>query len=219
MKKQTNAQSLEIANLAATYLIEGTAESFQSAKHKAARALGYESTKNLPSNVDLQRALAENLSLFEGDDWRSRIRAMRREALRAINFFSPLDAYLVGSALYGTATAFSAVTLHIYCDDFEQVVWKLRDANITFRVTASLMKSDLKGGSRSTQEFPALELVMNDLDFDIVVFPLSFLFNQVPSPLDGKPFERADANKLRELIDTETTLFSKYLLDTPEQGS
>lgn len=217
MKKQTNSQILEIANLAASYLIEGAVDSFQSAKQKAARALGLTTTKSLPSNVDLQRALAENLALFEGDEWRARVRAMRTEALRAMSFFSPLDVHLVGNALYGTATAFSAITLHIYCDDFEQIVWRLRDANISFRVTVNVLKTDNRTNSKSTQEFPAIELVMNDFDFDIVVFPLAFLFNAACSPLDGKPFQRGDASKVQELIDKDITLFGKYLLDAREQ--
>ncbi len=219
MKKQTNAQILELANLAASYLIEGGADSFQSAKQKAARAMGLASTKSLPTNIDLQRALAENLSLFEGDDWRARVQAMRNEALEAMAFFSPLDVHLVGSALYGTATAYSAVTLHIYCDDFEQVVWRLRDANISFRVTVNLLRTDHKASSKSAQEFPAIELVMNDFDFDIVVFPLNFLFNSACSPLDGKPFQRADANKVKELLDDDIILFGKYLLDASEQST
>lgn len=205
---------LEIAHLAATYLIEGMADNFQAAKRKAARSLGLGSNRNAPSNIDVQLALAENLSLLEGKDWHARVRSMREEALRAMDFFSAFDAHLVGSALYGTATEHSQITLHLYTDEFEQAVWRLRDAKIKCYLTATILKSR----GNSSQEFPTLELTMSGFDFEIVVFPLSFRFNPPASPLDGKPYLRADAKKLRNLLDSNAVLFGKYFHRfSPEQ--
>jgi hypothetical protein len=206
VKKQADAQTLEVAHLAATYLIQGAADTFGSAKAKAARSLGLAANRNAPSNIDVQLALAENLSLFEGKDWHTRVRRMREEALRAMDFFVAFDPHLVGSVLYGTATEHSQITLHLYTDEFEQVVWRLTDAKITFYLTETMLKID----GKFSQEFPTLEMSMADLDFDLVVFPLSFRFNPPASPLDGKPYLRADAKKLANLIDSNEVLFGKY---------
>ncbi|MGR8949608.1 MAG: hypothetical protein ACU84Q_16315 [Gammaproteobacteria bacterium] len=210
----SNELALEIANLAAGYLIDGAAETFQSAKEKAARALGTDASKNLPTNIDLQRALAENLALLEGDKWRERVQQMRLAAIKAMHFFADFEPHLVGSVLYGTATKFSVVCIHVYSDDLESVIWRLNDAGVKFR----LNEISLRVQRHETLAFPSLEIAMSHFDFDIVVFPLRYRFNPPNSPLDGKTYQRADAERLQRLIDEQRILNGKYFESTTELG-
>ena len=52
---------------------------------------------------------------------------------------------------------------------------------------------------------------MSEYDFDILVLPLNFLRNPPFSPLDGKPYFRADAARVEELIAARQTLYGKDL--------
>ena len=199
--------ALEIANLAANYLIEGAADTFQSAKEKAARTLDLGASNNLPSNIVLQRALAENLSLLEGEGWHRRVNEMRRAAIEAMGFLSEFDPHLVGSVLYGTATEYSVICIHVYNDDVESVIWRLADAEIKYHIN----EVSLNATRKNTLVFPCLEVAMANFDFDIVVFPLKYRFHPPNSPLDGKPYQRADLARVKRLVDERQTLFSKYL--------
>ena len=205
----------EIAHLAANYLIDGIAESFQEAKTKAADSLGFIGASNLPSNIVLHRALAENLALLEGSKWSRRVREMRVAATQAMNFFSDFDPHLTGSVLYGTATAYSVICLHVYSDDLEPVIWRLNEANINYR----LSEVSLKTQGNKTIVFPNLEIAMGEFEFDVVLFPQTYRFNPPNSPLDGKPYQRADLDRVQRLIDDEQTLFGKYFDTDPAELS
>ena len=197
----------EVAHLAANYLIDGIAETFQEAKAKAANSLGFTDSGNLPSNIWVQKALAENLALLEGETWSLRVKEMRVAAVQAMRFFSDFDPQLVGSVLYGTATAFSVICLHVYSDDVEPLIWRLNDAGINHR----LREVTLKAQRNKTTCFPSLEIAMAEFDFDVVVFPQAYRFNPPNSPLDGKPYQRADIARVEQLIDDDQTLFGRYL--------
>ena len=134
----------EVAHLAANYLIDGIAETFQEAKAKAANSLGFTDSGNLPSNIWVQKALAENLALLEGETWSLRVKEMRVAAVQAMRFFSDFDPQLVGSVLYGTATAFSVICLHVYSDDVEPLIWRLNDAGINHRLREVTLKGTTK---------------------------------------------------------------------------
>lgn len=211
---ESTETALEIANLAATYLIEGAADTFQSAKEKAARAIDSGTSKNLPSNILVQRALAYNLSLLEGEDWRVRINEMRRASIEAMRFLADFDPHLVGSVLYGTATEFSVICIHVYSDDVESVIWRLADANIKYH----LGEVTLNGVRKNSLVFPNLEIAMANFDFDIVIFPLKYRFHPPNSPLDGKPYQRADMGRVQRLVEDQQILFGKYLDVATEQS-
>ena len=197
----------EIAYLAASYLIEGAADTFHEAKNKAGEALGSTGKAQLPSNVLVQQMLARNLALFEGPKWSERVCKMRGAALQAMQFFADFEPYLVGSVLYGTATEFSVINIHVYSDALEPIVWKLGDANIHYR----LGETPLKTQGNKSAAFACLEITMSAYEFDIVVLPLTYQFNPPLSPLDGKPHQRADMARVEQLISENQTLFGKHL--------
>lgn len=201
-----NDLRLEIAQLAANYLREGLVESFQLAKERAAKSIGASKDADYPSNIELQKCLVENLQLMEGDVWHHRIADMRTAALAAMKFFDEFDPHLVGSVLYGTAVQDSVISIHVYSDDLESIIFKLTDANITYRLNDQTLKLPRK----DSVTFPVIEIAMSEFDFDIVICALAYRFNPPISPLDGKPYLRADREKLEQLIGAQQTLFGKY---------
>lgn len=207
MKKPSLDNPQEIAHLAALLLIDGGADSFQAAKEKAARSAGLNPNKFLPSNKEVHIALAKNLTILEGKVWQERIQKMRKEALRAMKFFHAFDPHLVGGVLYGTATEYSVITLHLFSDEFEQVVWCVREANIDYQVA----ECRLSVVGKASREFPSLEISMDGFEFDIVVLPTVFRFNPPTSPLDGKPYLRADEKRVKQIIDDGVMFVGKHL--------
>jgi len=187
----------EIAQTAARMIAEGTAETFADAKRKAAEDLGMGSSRNMPENIAVHEALIEYQQLFGGDEHQGRITIMRREALAAMRSLGAFEPRLVGPVLYGTACDYSPITLHLYTDEIESVTRYFHDHEISYR----LGEVQLKTGPRQYENFPNFTVPDKELDFDIIVMPLTFLAHPPLSSLDSKPFRRANAAAVEQLLD------------------
>ena len=177
-------------------IAEGTAPSFAEAKRKAAEALGHTNARNLPENLAVQEALIEYQRLFEGVVHAERIHAMRREALRAMDALVDFEPRLVGPVLYGSACDYSPVTLHLYTDEPESLARHLHDLGIAFR----LDDTRLRVGAKAWDVFPVYRVMVDDLEFELVVMPLAYLAHPPLSSLDGRPYKRADPASLTRLL-------------------
>lgn len=186
----------EIAQVAARLLAEGTAETFAEAKRKAAESLGLMHARKLPENIAVQEALIDYQALFGGDEHRDRIVSMRRAALTALHALATFEPRLVGPVLYGTACAYSPVTLHLHTDEVEAVIRHFHDLGMAYQ----LDETSLKTQGKHYATFPSFAISERDYDFDIVVLPYALLTHAPLSSLDGKPFRRATAATLEKLL-------------------
>ena len=108
---------------------------FLHAKHKAADRLGIFNASELPTNIEIDQALREHQSLFRTQDDYELLNRLRTEALRSMDFFKDFHPRLVGPVLEGTADRFSAVCLHVFTDNIEQLCHFLSDHNVPFDQT------------------------------------------------------------------------------------
>ena len=153
------------------------------------------------SAVDLERLESElrQYQLVFRQDQAVSLRHLRQEALRAMAFLAEFSPRLVGSVLSGTADRESVVTLHLFADPPEAVLYFLLAKNIPFR--ESERGYHYRGG-RSVRA-TVLSVVAFEVPFDLVLFDAEAI-RQAPLAAGGKSLmARASAAKLAEVLQTE----------------
>lgn len=106
-----------IAAAAARIMAEDGVEDLASAKRKAARQLGAGETQALPTNDEVEAELLAYLSLYQGDEQRELLQALRYAALDAMRGLEAFRPYLSGPVLKGTASRYADVDLQLFTDD------------------------------------------------------------------------------------------------------
>ena len=183
-----------VAEEAARLMAENGIEDFQLAKQKAAARFG--AVEDLPRNVEIETALMVYRQIFDGDAQARRLRRLREAALEAMGFFERFEPRLVGSVLRGSAGEHSDVNLHLFADAPEEVEIHLMDHGIPFETRDRRMRED-----RAThREYPGYGFAADGTAVDVTVFPREGLRQAPLSPVDGKPMERADIRRVKELL-------------------
>lgn len=197
---RTRERRYRLAHEAARLIAESGIRDFHQAKRKAAQRLGIHDDASLPRNSEIEEALREYHRLFQGefhgDAQINALRQRREAALRALEFFAPFDARLVGPVLDGTADANAAVQLHLYTDDTEAVPRFLDD----HRVPAESSGRRLRLDRERALDCPVWLFSAEDLSFDLTVLPHDALRQAPLSNIDEKPMRRASAAQLRALL-------------------
>lgn len=193
---RTRERRHRLAHEAARLIAESGIRDFHQAKRKAAQRLGIHDDASLPRNSEIEAALREYQRLFQGDAQVDALRQRREAALRALEFFAPFDARLVGPVLDGTADANAPVHLHLYTDDAEAVPRFLDDHRIPAESSGRRLRLDRE----RALDCPVWLFSAEDLSFDITVLPHDALRQAPLSNIDEKPMRRASAAQLRALL-------------------
>ncbi|WP_149196252.1 hypothetical protein [Luteimonas suaedae] len=196
---RTRERRRRLAHEAAKMMAEGGIRDFHQAKLKAADRLGIHDDASLPRNREIEDALREYQRLFLGEAQADALRVRREAALRALDFFAPFDARLVGPVLDGTADANSPVALQLYSDDPDAVPRFLEEHDIPADARSRRLRLD-----RTREgDFPVWVFSAEDLAFDLTVLPRLALRQAPLSSVDEKPMARASAAQLRQLLTEE----------------
>lgn len=198
MSRQSKERQMRerLAQAAAQILADSGTRDFYVAKRKAAEQLGAVDTRNMPSNSEIETALMTYQRLFRGEAQARELQRLREVALRAMKFFAAFRPRLVGSVLRGTADAHSPVTLHVRADTVEELnLFLLRHA-IPFETA----DKRLRFGTETYQTLPLLRFVAEDTPVEVVVFPEQAPHQPPLSPVDGRPMQRADMQKVEALL-------------------
>ncbi|XZG70320.1 nucleotidyltransferase domain-containing protein [Chitinibacteraceae bacterium HSL-7] len=106
----------QIAHRAARMIAEDHIDDFGLAKKKAAKQLGVTESRNLPSNEEIEAALADYRSIYMPDH-HDCVDELRRKALAVMDLLARFEPYLTGSVLTGVAGPHSDINLLVYSDD------------------------------------------------------------------------------------------------------
>ena len=193
---KTRERRQRIAHETARLIAESGVRDFHQAKRKAAQRLGIHDDASLPRNREIEEALREYQRLFQGDAQLSALRQRREAALRALDFFAPFDARLVGPVLDGTADANAPVQLQLYTDDAEAVPRFLED----HRIPAETRSRRIRLDRERTLDCTVWLFCAEDLSFDLTVLPHDALRQAPLSNIDEKPMRRASMAQLRALL-------------------
>lgn len=187
-----------VAQEAARIIIDQGIRDYRIAKMKAAERLGMSTRGSLPDNPEIERAIEEHHKLFGGDSHMNFLRSMRESALAAMDLLSLFTPRLVGPVLSGTADENSAVNLHVFADDAEAVAMQLNSMDIPYRP----YERRLKSRRDQTDTFAGFEFQHDAAAIQATVFPVDGIRQAPLSPIDGRPMERADATRVRGLVET-----------------
>ena len=200
-KDKTGHARSAIANEAARIIQEQGLSDFRAAKDKARERLGYLSARPLPSNEEIERALAERNRIFRGDAHPRFIAQLRRaaiETMRSLNLFYPR---LVGPVLSGNATEHSVIDLHLFSDAAEAVSAGLDGLGIRYR--SAQQRFTFRRGK--AEHFPCYRFMTEDGEFCAAVFPEVRRRHAPLSPVDGKPMRRAALKDVERLLMEQPT--------------
>ncbi|MRR34530.1 hypothetical protein EG829_07490 [bacterium] len=188
-----------IAREAARLMYEECIREYRDAKRKAAKAFGPEKAlslgSHLPSNAEIHEQLAILVRMHEGDSQPERLSRMRRAALSWLELFEPFRPYLVGSVLTGTVREESDIDLHLFADSPEEVERFLEERDIPFEPETV----SIRYGSEFHDYFH-LYLEEDGIVIDCTVYEPAERHRRPKSSITGRPMDRADADRLRELI-------------------
>ncbi len=112
---------IRIAQAAARLIAEHGLTDWTLAKRKAARQLMLPETTGLPSNDEIEAALADHHALFGGDAHLAALRRQRVEALGWMRRLARWEPLLVGGVAAGWAGEHSDVRLELVADDPKSV--------------------------------------------------------------------------------------------------
>jgi len=198
-KRQTNGDDRArrvLAQEAARLIVEQGIEDYRVAKIKAAERLGMSERGSLPRNAEIERAVSEHLKLFGRELHADLLRLLRRAALSAMELLAPFTPRLVGPVLHGTASANSAVNLHVFADNAELVAMRLQESSVQYRP----FERRLKSRRDRAETFAAFRFTHGESDIEATVFPVDGVRQAPISPVDGKPMRRADVNAILKLL-------------------
>ncbi|MDD2335041.1 MAG: hypothetical protein PHD01_00520 [Geobacteraceae bacterium] len=207
MKREDKIR-LSIAREAARIMYEDGVKEYRDAKRKAAKSFGPEKTlslgSHLPSNAEIHEELSRLIRMNEGDVHPERLHRMRLLALSWLELFAPFRPYLVGSVLAGTVTERSDIDLHLFADSSEEVELFLAERGIPYEPETVTIRH----GSEF-REYYHLFLDDDGIVVECTVYDPSERHQRPKSSITGRPMERADAKRLREMIAVESNTFSE----------
>ena len=186
-----------IAMEAARILVDSAMRDYQAAKRKAAARLGAPDTRNLPSNLEIEEALAEYQRLFQSETQPVRLRELRQVALEAMRFLERFQPRLVGSVLSGTAGDHADVQLHLFADTPEEVVLFLFEHNIPYQES----ERRLRYAKDEYSSYPVYRFLAGGARVDLTVLPVNCLRRSPRSAIDGKPMHRAPMLEVEALLE------------------
>ena len=159
----------------------------------------------LSFDLDLDAAVRAAQAVFigvgtpsrRGDGHADLLRAMRVAALAAMEMLDAFTPRLVGPVLNGTADENSAVNLHVFADAVETVADHLDANGVVWRA----YERRLKYRRDRPETCAGFEFKGATGPIQATVFPVDGIRQAPLSPIDGRPMDRADAARVRDLID------------------
>lgn len=191
----------ELAHNAAKLIAVDGINDYFIAKKKAADMLGVEQSQYYPSNKEIEEALIDYQQLFQQDLQPLVLHTLRNKALKALQLFEPLEPYLVGSILSGTANEYSEIILHIFTESPEAVTILLLQHQIPFEECEKRARFK----HRESQFYPAFQFFAEQHKVLLIVFPERQRHHPPLDPIDGQPIQRANFQELSQLINHSTT--------------
>ena len=185
-----------IAHLAARLMAEDGIQDFAAAKRKAARQMGAPDTRSLPSNDEIERALRAYQEIYQKDEQRQRLRALRQLALSMMALLADFNPHLTGSVLNGTAARHADINLQCFTDNEKDLEHFLLNRKIPYRRGDKRFR--VGDGYRSV---PVFTLHGEEVAIDITVLARSDLRNAPRGQAGGGALERARAEQVEALLE------------------
>ena len=194
--KSSTRLRLEIAQIAAKFVAVDGINDYLTAKKKAARYLGTNPERNLPTNHEVEQALIDYQNLFQAARQKQLLLSMRRKSIKAMRLLNKFEPRLVGPVLTGTATQYTEITIHLFHDEPEQIGFHLDAYGIPYSCCEKLIRISLN----EKANLPSYRFVAENDVIILIIFP-ERQKNLIPiSSVSNKPMQRASLQQVESLI-------------------
>lgn len=186
----------ELAHLAARLVAVDGVNDYLVAKRKAAERMGINNYQQLPSNQEIEQALADYQRLFQRDTQPVLLLRQRQLAAQAMQIFSTFKPRLAGAVVDGTAGKHSEIQLHLYADAIEEIALYLIDRQIPYESCERRIRLN----AATVNNYPAYRFLAEGYAVVLIIFPVKDR-NQSPlSPADGRTMQRLNLTELQQLL-------------------
>lgn len=183
----------QLAHRAARLMAEDGITDYAMAKRKAARQMGAEDTRHLPSNQQVDDALHSFRTLFQRESHPLVLRQLREQALAVMRQMEAFHPYLTGSVLSGAAGAQSDINLLVYADDEKNLMIFLLNNNLPF--DSGQWRTHLMGRQQTAPSFTLQ--TESGVPVHINVLPENARYSG-----NHKPESRADTKAVEALLNS-----------------
>lgn len=185
-----------ISREAARLIAEEGINDFHVAKRKAIDRLCLPEGQHLPSNPEIEQALAQHLQLFHARELPQTLSRLRRLAVQTMRLLQRFDPRLVGSLVTGHVTRFSEIQLHVTTDAPELFAFFLQEHGIPYVETNKRLRF---GGNRS-EVLPIYRFLTDDVPVEIYLFSTTAAREAPLSPVDGRSMKRMPLIEVEALV-------------------
>lgn len=184
-----------LAQEAARILSEEGRRDHLAAKRKAAVRLGL-GAKHLPTNREIEAALAERQRLFDAPAQAARLERLRRGALAVMDTLADFETRAAGAAASGIATAHAIIELHVFVDPPEALAFRLNDLGLRYRES----ERRLRWRDGRTRLVPMFQFALEEGEIEALVFTPLELREPPADPVDGRPLRRLSRSALEQRL-------------------
>jgi len=184
-----------LAQEAARLICDHGIVDYRAAKQKAAEKLGLLNFGALPTNQEIEAAVAERNRIFGAARQQSLLTQLRSVAIAVMQDLRVFKPRLVGPVLSGNVTDHSFISLHLFSEPAESVELQLAASGIRH----NLISQRLKLQRDMVEQFPGYRFCADNVRVEITVFPERHNRHAPLSPLDGKPMRRAKLQEVKLL--------------------
>ncbi len=192
----------EVASEAARIIATEGQRNYHAAKKKAAERIGVSERLALPSNIEVKEALHSYQTLYGGAQHHDNVERLRQSTVQAMQALEIFNPRLVGPVLDGTADEYSRIALHVFCEATETIILHFLENGIPYRQE----QRQIRWHDGNHRIVPLLIFEVKNATVELSIFDLIDLRQAPPSPIDGKPQQRATLTDVECLLsDTMTS--------------
>jgi hypothetical protein len=169
---------------------------YAAAKRKAAERIGVSPRTALPSNKEVEHQLRAYQGFFGGDAHAQHLQHLRETAVTVMRRLDDFCPRLVGPVLDGTADSHSRISLHLFHDPPEEVLFHLQGLGVGFHEEQRRIR--WHDGTHRTIQLLVTEV--SGISVELALFGSIDLRQAPPSPVDGRPQRRARLYEVESLL-------------------
>ncbi len=161
--RHPSALRAQISERAARLIAEDHLHDFALAKKKAAKQLGISEGRMMPSNQEIEAALASYRAVYHPEHSDS-LNKLRHKALKVMQLLAHFHPYLTGSVLSGVAGSHSDINLILFLDDPKSAEVFLINQQIAYKLLPAAHGKQLA-------DYPSLSFCFDDTQISLHVRP------------------------------------------------
>ncbi len=195
MSNTPNRLRRSIRYEAARIMADEGVRDYRRAKEKACQRLGVSTHQSIPSNLEIEDALEEQLSIFDYDVNGVLQRSYLETAIVVMDLLSDYKPKLTGAALSGVITSSRPVEIHVFPPTIEEVCDRLDERRLHY----DQMEKRKRFTGNRFQNIPGFELAPFDVDVELFCFLPGMPYPPL-SLTNGKSIQSVSRKKVRRLL-------------------